>query len=156
MAIKIHKERLDLIGDYGEKSFPNECCGFLLGKLDGNDREIQSILPADNEFEDDEKYHRFLITPEAYRKAEKIARERGQDVLGFYHSHPNAPARPSQYDVDHAWPWYSYVIASVMAGKVAQTTSWILNEDRKAFGEEEIEIIHESLRANALGCFDIA
>jgi proteasome lid subunit RPN8/RPN11 len=79
------------------------------------------------------------VRPDDYRVAEKRAREAGLDLLGFYHSHPDHPARPSQFDLDHAWPSFSYVIVSVMAGEDKLLTSWRLQEDRSAFDEESVE-----------------
>lgn len=110
----------------------------MLGKVDGDDRRVAELMRADNDREDEAQYNRFLITPEAYMKGEKAARAKGLDVIGFYHSHPNAPAKPSQYDLDHAWPWYSYVIVSIMDNKADVMTSWILGEDRREFSEESI------------------
>ena len=83
---------------------------------------------------------RFLVRPGDYREAERQAASSGGDLLGFYHSHPDHPARPSQYDLDHAWPSFSYVIVSVMAGEDKLLTSWRLKEDRSAFDEETLEI----------------
>jgi len=97
-------------------------------------------MRADNDREDEEQFHRFLITPEAYMQGEKTARRKGLDIIGFYHSHPNAPARPSQYDLDHAWPFYSYVIVSIMEKTADRMTSWILKDDRTAFDEEDIAL----------------
>jgi proteasome lid subunit RPN8/RPN11 len=81
---------------------------------------------------------RFLVQPQDYRDAEKQARALGADLLGFYHSHPDHPARPSQYDLDHAWPFFSYVIVAVRAGQPEAMTSWRLRDDRSAFDEEEL------------------
>ncbi len=97
-------------------------------------------MRADNDREEDAQRNRFLITPEAYLRGDKAARAQGLDVIGFYHSHPNAPARPSQYDLDHAWPFYSYVIVSVQDRAAADITSWRLQDDRAAFDPEEIQI----------------
>lgn len=141
MAIKLTKEQRDAIEAHGEETFPNECCGFILGKASGDDRDVQELLRADNDREEDAQYNRFLITPEAYMKGDKAARAKGLDVIGFYHSHPNAPARPSQYDLDHAWPWYSYVIVSIQDKVADAMTSWVLSEDRGAFSEESIVAI---------------
>jgi proteasome lid subunit RPN8/RPN11 len=80
------------------------------------------------------------VRPDDYRVAERRAREAALELLGFYHSHPDHPARPSQYDLDHAWPSFSYVIVSVMAGKDTSLTSWQLQADRSAFDEETVEI----------------
>jgi len=112
----------------------------MLGSVKGEDRTIAELIRADNDREDEEKYHRFLITPEAYMQGEKAARKKGLDIVGFYHSHPNAPARPSQYDLDHAWPFYSYMIVSIMDKSADKMTSWILKDDRSAFDEEDIAV----------------
>jgi proteasome lid subunit RPN8/RPN11 len=140
MAIVLAVEQRSAIERYGEETFPNECCGFMLGRLDGPDRGVVELMPAANDREDEAQRNRFLITPEAYLRGDKAARANGLDVIGFYHSHPNAPACPSQYDLDHAWPFYSYVIVSVRDGAAADMTSWRLKEDRSAFDPEEIRI----------------
>jgi proteasome lid subunit RPN8/RPN11 len=138
MAIEISVLDIEAIRSHGEEAFPNECCGFMLGKANGDLRNVAELMRAENDREDEAKYNRFLITPDAFMRGEKTAREKGLDIIGFYHSHPDAPARPSQYDLDHAWPWYSYVIVSIKAGKADVMTSWVLREDRGAFGEEDI------------------
>ena len=140
MSIVLTKELEEAIRLHGEETYPNECCGFILGKANGRDRTVSELLRADNEREDEEQYHRFLIPPETYMKGDKTARAKGLDIIGFYHSHPNAPAHPSQYDVDHAWPFYSYVIVSIMDKSSDAITSWILKDDRSAFDEEEIVV----------------
>ncbi|GHU52845.1 hypothetical protein FACS1894132_03470 [Clostridia bacterium] len=138
--IKFSKAEIsENIRAHGEKLFPNECCGVLLGQVeeDGS-RIVIDILPIENARENDEQYHRFVITPEDFMKAEHTAIKRGLDLVGIYHSHPNAPARPSQYDKDHALPFYSYVIVSVQDGKSVDFTSWELSEDRVDFSSEKI------------------
>ncbi len=142
MAIEISAQDGDRIRRFGENAFPNECCGFLLGEAGEESRRVLELLPVDNEREDAERYHRFLITAEAYMRGEKEARKKGLDVLGFYHSHPDAPAKPSQYDLDNAWPWYSYIIAAIKDKVADRMTSWVLADDRTAFGEEEL-IVNE-------------
>lgn len=138
MSVELTAEQIATIEAHGEETFPNECCGFMLGTSKGDDKKIVELLRAYNEREDEAKYNRFLITPEAYMRGEKIAREKKLDIMGFYHSHPDAPARPSQYDLDHAWPWLSYVIVSIMDGKADNITSWMLRDDRSAFDDEEL------------------
>lgn len=141
MALKIDNDHLEMIKALGEESFPNECCGFLLGKVNQEGQKvIASTIPATNERESEEQYHRFLITPKAYLLAERYAREKKLEILGFFHSHPDAPAKPSEYDREHAWPWYSYIIVSVSGGKAEDVTSWIMNDDRSRFTEEKILI----------------
>jgi proteasome lid subunit RPN8/RPN11 len=124
----------------GEKAYPNECCGVLLGAINSDDeRTVKTIIPIANTREAEEQYHRFKIEPEDFVRAEKEAHRQNSEVLGFYHSHPDHPARPSEYDRNNAFPFYSYVIVSVEQKKAAALTSWRLTEDRKLFIEEEIE-----------------
>jgi len=127
-----------LIAEEGENAFPNECCGVIFGDY-GDVKTAAAAQPVINNFDDGEKYHRFLITPEDIMKAELKAREIKLDILGFYHSHPDSPAKPSEYDREHALPFYSYIIVSVIGGKAADFTSWELSEDRKNFNQEEIK-----------------
>ena len=94
---------------------------------------------------EEELHNRFTISPQAFMQADKAARAADLDILGFYHSHPNAPARPSQYDLDHAWPVYSYVIVAVREGKPALMTSWLLENDRTKFNEQAIVISANSV-----------
>lgn len=138
MALEISTEDADAIRGHGEETFPDECCGFMLGEAKGENRRVAELLRADNVREEEAKHNRFLISPEDYLKSEKAARAKGLDVIGFYHSHPNAPAKPSQYDLDHGWPWYSYVIVSILDNVSDAMTSWIMADDRSQFDEEAI------------------
>ncbi|NKB24383.1 MAG: hypothetical protein GKR87_08420 [Kiritimatiellae bacterium] len=141
MALTIKKLDLDAITRQGIEAFPNECCGFLIGEeTEKGNRSVIQIVPATNNREEEAQHRRFLITPENVMKTEKYAREKSLDIIGFYHSHPNAPARPSDYDTEHAWPWYSYVITSIMNREINETTSWILQDDRSKFNEKEISV----------------
>lgn len=121
---------------HGREAFPHECCGAMLGR----DGVVQHARALPNTTEEGPR-RRFLVRSDDYRLAEKQAREAGLDLLGFYHSHPDHPARPSQYDLDHAWPSFSYVIVSVMSGEDQLLTSWRLKEDRSAFDEESVEVV---------------
>jgi proteasome lid subunit RPN8/RPN11 len=133
----------------GEQTYPNECCGVLLGHLtdpgpDGGPlREVVDLWPIDNAREAAERYHRFVIEPLDYLHAEQAAAAQGLDLLGFYHSHPDHPARPSEYDREHAWPNLSYLVLAV-AGRAeplpraGSLTSWELTYDRTEFRPEPI------------------
>ena len=115
---------------HGEETFPHECCGALVGN---GDRVLAAVaLPNTTE---EGPRRRFLVRPSDYRMAEKQATELGGELLGFYHSHPDHPARPSQFDLDHAWPNFAYVIVSVMSGTSRDMTVWFLQEDRSRFDE---------------------
>jgi proteasome lid subunit RPN8/RPN11 len=128
----------------GEKAYPNECCGVIFGETGENgDKTVRMIEPIDNSREESEKYHRFLITPEDMLKAELKAKGLKLDVLGFYHSHPDNPAKPSDYDKEHALPFYSYIINAVDKGVSGDFTSWELTADRETFIAEEIIILEE-------------
>jgi proteasome lid subunit RPN8/RPN11 len=123
----------------GVAAFPNECCGILIGRDVEGRRIIERLEPGRNVFEADERYHRFSIDPRAQMKAERDAEKEGKAVLGFYHSHPDHPARPSEYDREHGWPFYSYVIVSILAGKPADLTSWVLSAQTNQFEKQEIQ-----------------
>jgi proteasome lid subunit RPN8/RPN11 len=126
-----------------EDAYPNECCGFILGSIAKDDsREASKILPVTNARESEEQYHRFIIEPEDFMNAEMQARERKQDVIGIYHSHPDHPAVPSLYDREHALPFYSYVIVSVRKGASSDMTSWLLSFDRSQFNSENIGLLN--------------
>ncbi len=138
MTLAISKELAEKIRAHGAETYPHECCGALLGK-DSEPREILGLFPLINR-RDDSPRNRFSVSTADVVEAEKVARQQGLDVVGWYHSHPDHPARPSQYDRDHAWPWYSYIIVSVAEGKPQDMTSWRLNDDREQFSHEAIEI----------------
>lgn len=140
------------------RTYPNECCGIMLGLPVGADskekeekrekeeitekkeiKEIKKILPAANTFEHGEQYHRFKIEPEEFMRAEKEALQEGLDVLGFYHSHPDHPAAPSGYDGEQALPFYSYLIVAVTKAGAEDFRSWQLKEDRSEFVEEGVD-----------------
>ena len=122
-----------MIRRHGEETFPHECCGALVGRAGG----VTHAVPLPNTTEEGPR-RRFLVRPSDYRMAEKTASELGGELLGFYHSHPDHPARPSQFDLDHAWPNFAYVIVSVMAGVSRVMTVWFLKEDRSSFDEGEL------------------
>jgi proteasome lid subunit RPN8/RPN11 len=118
---------------HGEETYPHECCGALIGT--GN--RVMATVALPNTTEEGPR-RRFMVRPSDYRVAEQKAGELGGDLLGFYHSHPDHPARPSQYDLDHAWPTFAYIIVAVAQGKSEAMTVWYLREDRSAFDEGEL------------------
>jgi proteasome lid subunit RPN8/RPN11 len=126
----------------GEAAYPNECCGMLIGRDEGGAevkrRMVARLEPGKNVFEAGEQYHRFSIDPLDQLKAERRAEAQGMLVLGYYHSHPDHPARPSEYDRQHAWPFYSYVIVSIARGQAVDMTSWVLNEQTQQFESQDI------------------
>ena len=131
---------------HGRETYPHECCGALVGR-GGLVTEALALPNAATET----PRRRFRIGPRDYRTAERRARERGAELLGFYHSHPDHPARPSQYDLDHAWPVFAYVIVSVAEGRPGALTSWRLREDRSAFDEEPVAVMPDDSSRNETG-----
>jgi proteasome lid subunit RPN8/RPN11 len=123
----------DEIQAHGAETFPHECCGALIS-VDGVIVEAYR-LPNTT---DAGAARRFRVGPSDYRAAEARATERKGTLAGFYHSHPNEPARPSQYDLDHAWPNLIYVIISVNAGIPGDITAWHLRDDRTAFDQGDL------------------
>jgi proteasome lid subunit RPN8/RPN11 len=124
---------------HGARDYPHECCGVLLGSVDGETKIVEALEPLQNVHEEGHE-RRFLIAPLEMFRLEKAARTGGRKILGFYHSHPDHPARPSEYDRDWAWPWYSYIILAVEGGEPAQMTCWTLDEERRAFASEEMVV----------------
>ena len=133
-TITINEEAREAIRQHGAADFPYECCGAL---IEVNDTVIEAH-PLRNTTGGGAA-RRFRIGPDGYRQAEARARERGGTLAGFYHSHPNEPARPSAYDLEHAWPNFSYVIISVRDGKPEDITVWHLRDDRSGFDEGELK-----------------
>jgi proteasome lid subunit RPN8/RPN11 len=123
----------DAIRRHGAAAYPHECCGALIGR----DGRVTEAFALPNTTEEGPR-RRFLVRPADYRDAEQRASALGAELLGFYHSHPDHPAQPSQYDLDHAWPFFSYVIVSVRQGEAGDLTSWRLRDDRSAFDEETV------------------
>jgi proteasome lid subunit RPN8/RPN11 len=125
---------------HGEKGFPNEICGIILGVIDDHDsKHAEKLIAIENSFDADEQFHRFQIESEDVLRAERQAAKLDLDVIGFYHSHPEHPSEPSEFDKDHALPFYSYIIIAIEDGKSAKLTSWELSNDRTVFNEERIE-----------------
>lgn len=124
--------------------YPHECCGFLVGRMDGEAVTVIRTVPAAN-LRDDSPRNRFEIDPGDLVKTDRAARADGLGVVGFYHSHPDAPARPSEFDREHAWAGYCYVIVSVQAGLPHEMRSWKLREDHPMFEEDEITMTTEEI-----------
>ena len=144
--IQLGERQRNEIAAHGECDYPHECCGLLLGSFaDGNSKSISEIYPISNAREEQAKRNRFLIRPEELMRGEHYAERRELDVVGFYHSHPDHPAVPSQYDLEHAWPRYSYIIVSVSGGAVQDLRSWQMEPDRSRFIEEEIMAVTQTV-----------
>jgi len=140
LAVEIPQAILDEIRQHGARAYPNECCGALLGVAgDDGAKQVRSLLALDNRRAGEAARTRFLITGEDMIWAQKQARAQELDIIGFYHSHPDHAARPSEFDREHAWPGYSYIIVAVAGGEPQEATSWVLADDRSQFVPEPME-----------------
>ena len=142
--IRLGARLVEEIKRHAEREYPRECCGLLVGRIvdGGRTRVVESIHPVENTYADEgEHYHRMAISPLEYARAERAHAGRGLGVVGNYHSHPDHPAVPSRFDLEHLapWPTMSYVVVSVRGGKAVDLRSWELEADRSRFNEEEVE-----------------
>ena len=138
--IRLDEKQIDEIRAHGVRDYPYECCGLLLGRYEADAKTVRETYPISNAREESAKRNRFLIAPEELMRGERYARDRDLEVVGFYHSHPDSPAVPSQYDLEHAWPTYSYIIVSTRASEATDLFSWEQEPDRSKFNPEEIRI----------------
>jgi len=135
--IELSTEAAAAIRAHGAADYPEECCGALLGSVAGGAARVLRAEPLENE-RADERRRRFLIDPWEYRRMERLAEAEGLSLLGFYHSHPDHPAVPSEYDREHAFPFFHYLVMAVAAGRPGEISSWILSEDRGEFERERL------------------
>lgn len=142
MRIEIPEQLIQQINTHGEESYPYECCGMVLGAHRDDSQMVQMILPIKNS-QDENRRRRFLITPSQYLESERIAAGHHCDLLGFYHSHPDHQAVPSDFDTAHALPWFVYIIVSVNKGRADSISAWFLSDDRSRFMEMPIERLAE-------------
>ncbi len=137
--VRTSRELARRMEEHGQKTYPEECCGILLGSTDGDETVILDVVEIDN-LQEDNRRRRFLITPKQYLQAERAASERNLQLLGFYHSHPDHPAIPSEFDREHALPWFTYIVLSVACGEAKVMTAWFLSESRDRFNETPLSI----------------
>ncbi len=142
MKVLLSKIQTEQISRHGEKTYPEECCGILVGKMTGSAAKVMHVLPVENEREDS-RHNRYTISPGAYLKAEKWAEEQGLQLLGFYHSHPDHPAQPSQYDLQHAWPNLVYLIMQIQQGHPQELNGFMLATSRERFNPITVEILED-------------
>jgi len=147
--LSISEALAEKIRQHGAETYPHECCGALLGRDASTSddriapREVLDCLPLVNR-RDDSPNNRFSIAPMDVIAADRAAQAQGMDLIGWYHSHPDHPAAPSEFDRSHAWPWFSYIIVRIQEGVPKEMTSWRLNDDRKKYSQETIEIHSEA------------
>ena len=143
MRIKIPDRILTEIQAHGISAYPEEGAGLMLGEETSEGRFVKSILGLDNAREDEARHNRYLLTAEDMLQGEKTAAEQGLSIIGIFHSHPDHPDEPSEFDREWAVPWYSYLITSVRKGVAAGSRSWRLRDDRSKFEEEELLIVSD-------------
>jgi proteasome lid subunit RPN8/RPN11 len=141
LKIKIPSLILEQIHTHGEESYPDEGAGLMLGKDNGETRSIISLIALENAREENARHNRYLLTADDMLSAEKEADRLGLSILGIFHSHPDHPNQPSEFDREHAIPWYSYLITTIQDGKATSSKCWRLRDDRTGFDEEELLII---------------
>jgi proteasome lid subunit RPN8/RPN11 len=148
-ALAVSAADMEAIGRHAVRTYPEECCGFLLGEERGGTTRVDRVVPAANERQDS-RHNRFVMSPETVLAAHKEARAAGLSVVGYYHSHPDHPAEPSEFDREHAWPGLSYLIVAVRRGQVDRARSWRLRDDRERFAEEYLASVPETFEKGAL------
>ena len=139
MTLILARALLDKIAAHGEQAYPAEGAGLLLGRGEA-DRVIHHLVFAANKREPTARARRYLIDPEDYMAAEMDSERRGLELVGVFHSHPDHPNAPSDYDREWAQPLFSYLITSIESGKAGESRSWRLDDERNHFIEEEIRI----------------
>jgi proteasome lid subunit RPN8/RPN11 len=148
--LTIRQSEVDSLRRHGEETYPHECCGVLLGRVEGHERVVEVVLRAGNT-RLDSPHNRYNIDPRELVRIQRESRERGLDIVGFYHSHPDHPARWSQTDLAEAhWIGCSYVITSVEQGQAALTNSFLL----EGAGEEDKRFVDEGIRVLAAEAAD--
>jgi len=152
-AVRLSGSMLREMQAHARASYPEECCGFLIGASSStepaDERTVLSTERAGNEY-DGERRRRFLIPPDELRLVERRLENAGRAVVGFYHSHPDHPARPSQFDQEHAWPWYSYLVLSVTADEVPAVGAFELDEESGVFHKVALAVLEDSVTSPPL------
>jgi len=138
-VIAVPTHAVEAIRAHGREAYPEECCGALLGTIENGQTRVARIERMGNARED-ERWHRYAIEPLDYLRVEKAASAQGLGLIGFYHSHPDHPAAPSEYDREHAFPFFHYLVLAVASGEPGELTAWILSEDRGRFESEPLAV----------------
>lgn len=138
--IRLKSADIEELKQIAQKTYPHECCGVMVGSIENGVKTVTELIPAENQ-RTDSPANRYLITPDLLNELEKKLKGTDRAIVGFFHSHPDVPARPSTYDQDHAWPWYSYLIVSVNRGQAGEIHNWKLRDDRSAFDAEKMELL---------------
>lgn len=139
MVLIVSSNILNAIHRHSMSAYPEECCGLLVGAFTDDGKDVQAAWRLENRSEDDPE-RRYLIPPDTYMKLEQRAEDEDREIVGIYHSHPDHPSQPSEFDRRHALPLFSYVITSVVDGQSEGLECWVLEPDRQSFLKEEIVV----------------
>ncbi|BAY08106.1 Mov34/MPN/PAD-1 family protein [Calothrix sp. NIES-2098] len=151
MILQVLREHLQNIRTHAQSTYPDECCGIIFGHTTSEGKTVVEVMPTENAWNtesanfpddrtDETQRRRYAIAPQVMLQAQREARDRALNIIGIYHSHPDAPAIPSECDRLYAWPEYSYIIVSVQKGKAETLQSWSL-DDTHQFQPEVIQHI---------------
>ncbi|MDO8632809.1 MAG: M67 family metallopeptidase [Phycisphaerales bacterium] len=151
MNLVIDPTLLDTLVAHAERDYPEECCGILVGVRRGLDRIIHRAVPSNNITEGDRRRN-YQVDWEMLLRTQRQARADQREIIGFYHSHPDGSAQPSQRDLDHAWSDCSYLILAMFAGRYVDSASWRTDDRRRTF---EFEPFAPPGRATP-ACADVA
>jgi proteasome lid subunit RPN8/RPN11 len=136
--IRIESEPWRAMVSHARATYPNECCGAMLGVIDGDTKTVREAMILENAF-DGAQAARYELRPEDLLAADKAARERKMDLIGIYHSHPDCDAYFSQTDLKNSCPWYSFVVLSIREGEFHHANSWLPNFDQTEAAKEELK-----------------
>ncbi len=136
--IRVHPEPWATMVAHSESTFPNECCGAMLGTTDGDDKTVSFALPLENAYTGGQA-DRYEIRPEDLLRVDREARQRGLDVIGIFHSHPDCDAYFSKTDLENSCPWYSFIVLSIQKGKFHHANSWLPNAEQTKAEQEPLE-----------------
>jgi proteasome lid subunit RPN8/RPN11 len=151
MNLQLKINHIEIIKNHAQKTYPDECCGLILGYINAECKTAVEVIPTENVWntekgnftENQEEYstrRRYAIAPQVMLKTQKEARNSNLNIIGIYHSHPDYPAIPSEWDRIYAWPEYSYVILSLQNSQAGKLQSWTL-DDNHQFQAETIKLI---------------
>jgi proteasome lid subunit RPN8/RPN11 len=135
--IRIETDPWAAMVSHARSAYPNECCGAMLGRTDGEEKLVREAMPLRNAFEGAQAA-RYELRPEDLLAADKAARERGMDLIGIYHSHPDCDAYFSTTDLQNSCPWYSFVVLSIQNGEFNHANSWLPNPEQTEAAKEEL------------------
>lgn len=137
--ITLSKTHLSELHQHGIEAYPEECCGAMLGRMLTDSKQVVELVRIENQSTEN-KHRRFAVTAEDYKAIEDLAKEKKLSLLGFYHTHPDHPAQPSETDLKFAWPFFSYIILSVTKGKPDTLNSFVFDLDKNELIEEKVQV----------------